>query len=141
MKTAIESKIQETNTEFYKALESQSVDRMERVWMHEAWVSCVHPGWDMILGWDGVREAWQKIFDGNQKMRVSPDDVNVRSSGDVAWVTCIENITVFQEGRFDSMQAIATNIYLNMDDDWKLIHHHASPIPVVMADTATDTVQ
>lgn len=141
MKSENETRIEEKNAEFYKALEAQSVQKMDAVWLQEEWVSCVHPGWEMIVGWKDVRSTWEKIFSGSQKMRVSPADVNVRSSGDIAWVTCVENITVFQEDRFDSIQAVATNLYMNRNDAWMLIHHHASPIPVIMAETATETVQ
>jgi SnoaL-like protein len=138
-----ESKIsvEQANAAFYRALESGVIERMDEVWAHESWVRCVHPGWDMIIGWQRVRESWDMIFDGGQKMRASPSDVWVSITGDLAWVTCTENITVFNEASFDSAQAAATNLFINQNDRWLMIHHHASPIPVIVPDSSSDIIQ
>jgi ketosteroid isomerase-like protein len=141
MKTSIEIAVEKSNSMFYKALELGSIEEMDGVWLHMDWVSCVHPGWDLVLGWERVRHTWAEMFDGGQKMRISSDNVNVRVCGDIVWLTCIENITVFQEDTFASMQAVATNIFLGQTDGYKLIHHHASPIPAIIAEPESNTIQ
>jgi len=141
MKTTIQIEIEAANQEFYKTLDSASLEAMDQVWLHEDWVRCVHPGWDVLTGWKEIRDSWDKIFQGDQKMKVSTDDVAVCSLGEVALVTCIENIMVFQGTDFDSMQAIATNVFINRGGRWLMAHHHASAIPVIMPDSATDTIQ
>src|SRR5262245_15201104 len=103
--------IEEANSEFYRAIEAGSIERMEDVWAHEGWVRCVHPGWDLIKGWDRVRESWLRIFEGGQKMRISASDVSTTISGDFGWASCTENITVFSEDSFESVQAVATNLF------------------------------
>ena len=136
-----ETAIEEANTKFYRALESGDLERMEEVWAHEDWVRCVHPGWDLITGWQRVRESWEMIFEGGQKMRASPSEVWVRTTGELAVVTCTENITVFNEARFDSAQATATNLFVHTEGRWLMVHHHASPIPTIVPDTSSDTIQ
>jgi ketosteroid isomerase-like protein len=140
---SVESKIsvEQANAAFYRALESGLIERMDEVWAHEPWVRCVHPGWDMITGWQRVRESWMLIFEGDQKMRASPSEVWVMVTGEMAWVTCTENITVFNEASFDSAQAVATNIFINRDGRWLMVHHHASPIPVIVPDSSSDIIQ
>ena len=101
MSANTDSAIEEANIQFYRALESGDLERMEEVWAHEDWVRCVHPGWDLLTGWQRVRESWEMIFEGGQKMRASPSNVWVRAVGDLAVVTCTENITVFNEASFD----------------------------------------
>ncbi|HLG13935.1 MAG TPA: nuclear transport factor 2 family protein [Blastocatellia bacterium] len=133
--------IEEANAEFYRAIESEEIERLDEVWSHEDWVRCVHPGWEMISGWQRVRESWKRIFEGGQKMRISPSDVSIHASDDFAWVTCIENITIFFESSFDSTQAAATNLFVRRQDRWLLVHHHASPIPMILPESATDTIQ
>lgn len=133
--------IEAANTAFYRALESGSLEMMDEIWEHGERVRCVHPGWEMIAGWSRVRESWTKIFENGQKMRVSPTDVWVRIVGDLAFVTCTENITVFDETSFDSAQAAATNLFVRAQDRWLMIHHHASPIPMLVPDTSSDTIQ
>jgi hypothetical protein len=133
--------VEQANAAFYRALESNVIERMDEVWMHEAWVRCVHPGWDLLVGWQRVRESWLMIFEGGQKLRASPSEVWVSIIGDLAWVTCTENITVFNEVSFDSAQAAATNLFMRSNDQWLMIHHHASPIPIIVPDNATDIIQ
>jgi ketosteroid isomerase-like protein len=141
MKTTIEIEVEAANRQFYKILDSASLEAMDQIWLHEDWVRCVHPGWDVLIGWKDVRESWDKIFQGDQKMRVSPDDVSVCPIGGAALVTCIENIILFQGADFDSRQTIATNVFINKEGRWLMAHHHASAIPLIMPDPATDTIQ
>ena len=133
--------IEEANARFYRALESGDLERMDDVWAHEDWVRCVHPGWDLLTGWQRVRESWVMIFEGGQKMRASPSDVWIHTTGDLAVVTCTENITVFNEASFDSAQATATNLFVRRHGAWLMVHHHASPIPTIVPDTSSDTIQ
>ena len=133
--------VEEANTAFYRALESGMLERMDEVWAHEDSVRCVHPGWDLLTGWHRVRESWEMIFESGQKLRATPSDVWVQAFGSFAWVTCTENITVFNESSFDSALAAATNLFVLRDGNWLMVHHHASPIPIVVPDNASDTIQ
>lgn len=133
--------VEQANAQFYRALESGVLERMEEIWIHEDWVRCVHPGWDLLMSWHRVRESWEMIFNGGQRMRASPSDVSVHIVGDVAWVTCVENITVFNESSFDSAQAAATNLFVLRNERWLMVHHHASPIPMIVPDDNSDVIQ
>lgn len=141
MSTETKISVEEANTAFYRALESGLLGRMEEVWAHEDWVRCVHPGWDLLTGWNRVRESWEMIFESGQKLRATPSDVWVHTDGDFAWVTCTENITVFNETSFDSALAAATNLFIRSEGRWLMVHHHASPIPIVVPDNSSDTIQ
>ena len=141
MKTLIEIEIEAANQTFYRTVDSASLEGMDQVWVHEDWVRCVHPGWDVLTGWKDVRESWDKIFQGEQRLKISTNDVSVRTLGEVALVTCIENITVSQGEAFDSVQTIATNIFIRLDGLWLMAHHHASTLPVIIPDSTADTIQ
>jgi uncharacterized protein (TIGR02246 family) len=133
--------VEAANQAFYRALESQEIERIEELWAHENWVRCVHPGWDVISGWQRVRESWQRIFEGGQKLRVSPTDIHIQVEGSLAWVICTENITVFDSTSFDSAQAAATNLFIRRDGHWLMVHHHSSPIPMIVPDPSSNTIQ
>jgi len=80
--------IEDANALFYRALEDSDLEVMSSVWLHEDWVKCVHPGWELITGWEKVRESWQRIFSNTRGMRVAISDVAIRVEGDVALLTC-----------------------------------------------------
>ena len=95
----------------------------------------------MVGGWPRVRESWEMIFSSGQKMRASATEVTIHVSGEIAWVTCTENITVFNDLSFDSAQAVATNLFIRRAGRWLMILHHASPIPMIVPDSSSDIIQ
>ena len=119
--------VEEQNNRLYLALSNCDIDAMSQVWAHEEWVVCVHPGWNMVVGWDRVRESWEGIFSGGMTIRVRAQDVHILIEGDMAWVRCRERILALARGQVGSTAAVATTIFKKMNGEWKLICHHASP--------------
>ena len=118
----------EANLKFYFALESLDIDLMDEVWATDASACCIHPGWRRLDGWDTIRANWERIFPNATSMRVDPTEVRVDIQGNVAWVTCLENITTSVNGKVHRTQAYATNVFVFDDDRWLLALHHASLI-------------
>lgn len=153
-----EQAVREANRHFYQAFAALDLERMDEVWLHEDWVECVHPGWDLLLGWEEVRESWARIFSSTQRMKVEISSVWVRVEGDVAWVACTEHVTSTFERGFDQALVQATNIFVrrpvagNVSSGaekgrhsaavrqaasycWHMVAHHASPLPAAQAPT------
>lgn len=122
-------KVLEANRRFYAALENLDLEAMDSVWLHEEWVKCVHPGWELLEGWEEVRESWARIFASTQRMQVVISNITVEVENRFAWVCCIEQVTSTYERGFDTALVQATNIFVQQDGDWLMVHHHASPIP------------
>ena len=118
--------VTEANARFYQAFESLEMARMDEVWSHGSHVRCVHPGWLLLSGWDAVRQSWEAIFRGSGEMRFGITDVDVHVEGDVALVTCRENILSHARGQVAVTALVATNVFERLDGDWLMIHHHAS---------------
>ena len=126
---SIEDAVREANHRFYAAFESLDLAQMEALWAHDDAVECVHPGWDLLLGWDEVRERWKRIFANTKRVRVALSGEWVRVEGDVGWVACTARVTTaFAEG-FDEALVQATNIFVKRAGQWQLVVHHASPVP------------
>ena len=130
-----------TNERFYRALDALDLSAMDELWLHEPWVRCVHPGWDVLVGWELVRQSWQQIFESTRWMRVTATGVEVIAFGDVGLVSCSENITAKNEEDVGLAVARATNIYLRQGEGWRIFHHHASPAPVQVTQPFSGTVQ
>lgn len=118
------------NLAFYRALEARDLATMASVWHHDAAVSCVHPGWHRLDGWDEVERSWANIFANSRPWAVTCEDIRIALAGDLAWVTCTEVIVPFgadEESEAARMQA--TNLFGRVEGEWRLVHHHASPSP------------
>ena len=118
--------VEEANARFYQAFESLELARMDEVWSHGRHVRCVHPGWLLLSGWEAVRQSWEAIFRGSAEMRFGITDVDVHVEGDFAMVTCRENILSHARGQIAVTALVATNLFERQDDEWLMIHHHAS---------------
>jgi ketosteroid isomerase-like protein len=129
------------NERFYRALEERALEEMERLWLHEPWVRCVHPGWDVLVGWTHVRESLEQIFLGTGWLRVTPTECDVHVFGEVGMVACAENITASRDSDVGVAVAQATNLFRRTPDGWRMFHHHASPAPVRVTQPFSGTIQ
>ena len=118
---------------FYAAVELADAAAMDAMWDAGDDVSCVHPGWTPLHGRSKVLRSWAAIMAGTQELHFLLTDVRVRVDGDVAVVTCTENILtgeVVEGGRVGGIgAAAATNVLRRRDGVWRLLAHHASPLP------------
>jgi len=129
------------NERFYRALEELDLAEMDRLWLHEPWVRCIHPGWDVLVGWDRVRASLEQIFAGTGWMRVTPTECDIHVFGDVGMVACAENITASRNTDVGVAVAQATNLFRRTPEGWRMFHHHASPAPVHVTQPFSGTIQ
>jgi ketosteroid isomerase-like protein len=116
------------NRRFYRAFETLDITEMDQVWVHGERARCVHPGWPLLCGWAAVRESWERIFANTEEMRFTLTEVAVSVSGDLAWVTCTENILSEVRERVSVTAILATNVFEREPDGWRLVHHHGSHV-------------
>ncbi|MBI3611520.1 MAG: nuclear transport factor 2 family protein [Nitrospirae bacterium] len=123
-----ELEVERANERFYRAFESLDIHKMEEVWAMDKPVKCVHPGWELRSGWPDVRDSWVLIFNHTTGMRFEVTDVDIVVNGDLAWVTCTEKVSMMVDGEPHVSRVLATNLYARNASDWKMIHHHGSPV-------------
>jgi len=122
--------LRRANERFYKALEDLDLATMEAVWLHDGWVRCVHPGRDVLVGWEAVRQSWARIFANTAWLRVTATDLELALYGAIGLAACTENITTQTDEAVGVAVAQATNVYQLTPAGWRLFLHHASPSPV-----------
>jgi ketosteroid isomerase-like protein len=120
------------NAELYAAFEAADIDRMSALWDDSEDLVCVHPGWAAVTGRGRVLRSWSVIMANTPYIQFFLTDVTPFVQGDVAVVTCQENIltgvTDASGELSDSSVAFATNVFRRRDDGWRLWLHHASPV-------------
>ena len=137
---ADETAVLEANRLFYHALTEMDLHTMEQIWLHEPWVSCLHPGWQMLTGWEEVLESWKQIFIHTESHEVTPTNESARLFGDLGWVLCLERIVTRPESGGGVSFAQGTNLFVRAPSGWKLVLHHASIVPVEVPPTADTTI-
>jgi len=120
--------VKEAHRVFYEAFESLDIHQMDAVWLKADYVKCVHPGWDIRVGWPAVRDSWVLIFNHTYEIRFSVCLLDVIIRKNLAWTVCKETISTQDKGKWLDGQIVATNLYERSDEGWGLIHHHGSPL-------------
>lgn len=113
---------------FYAAFERADVDAMMAVWSDDEAVFCVHPGGGRLSGVAAVRGAWRSIFSEGPNLRFELIDLQTFTLPTVAVHTLYERIVVRGEGGPPHL-VMATNMYVLTASGWRMLGHHASPLP------------
>ena len=117
------------NEKFYKAFNARDLDAMKSVWSSHGNVICVHPGWSPLNGFKPIMESWQGIFKNSGIMDIQVSDVTVTASEDLAWVSCVEKLYTIASNGVLASKVFSTNLFQLNEGSWKMIMHHASPMP------------
>jgi ketosteroid isomerase-like protein len=128
---SVTPEVRKANTEFYRAFESLSIEMMDSLWKHDDDVICIHPGWDLFIGWLAIRESWTTIFRNTEMIRFIITNMKIRfldNRSRMAIVVCQENIESSINGQLVRIGVIATNIFERNENHWLLVHHHGSSI-------------
>ena len=118
---------QDAETAFYEALEAGDLDAMMEVWAEDEELVCVHPGGPRLVGYDQVRASWSQVLGGGQRLKVHISDLVCMQGMMYSVHSLHENIVVPGQGAAQPVAAI--NVYLRTASGWRLIAHHASPVP------------
>jgi hypothetical protein len=139
-KKGIEQSIEDSNSRFYKAFESLSIENMGEVWKHSDDTICIHPGWETFTSWTAIRESWIRIFENTRMIKFFISNVKIRVFQNIGIVICLENIdSIIGDENSIRMGVIATNIFEESvngnkhNNEWLLIHHHGSSVANYMA--------
>ncbi|HEY7535368.1 MAG TPA: nuclear transport factor 2 family protein [Thermodesulfobacteriota bacterium] len=118
------------NEKFYKALGTRNLGLMDEVWVKDSRAGCVHPGWTMLRGWEAIRQSWENVFNPDDQVDISLSNIAVEINGDVAWITCIQQMIYINRDPVGINMSQSTNIFERQGSDWLMVIHHASPIPI-----------
>ncbi len=123
--------VRAVNDAFYAAVESGDLDGLRELCATGRELVCIHPGAGPIHGAGQVLRSWALIMANTDYIQFFLTDVTVSVSGDVAAVTCHENILTpadEETASFRGGQAQALNVFTREEDGWRLWIHQASPV-------------
>ncbi|MHB1614285.1 MAG: nuclear transport factor 2 family protein [Actinomycetes bacterium] len=132
--------VRAANAVLYAAIEDGDLDQMGALWVDGPWAAgavCVHPGWTTLRGRTEVLRSWALVMAGTSYIQFVLTDVHVMLEGDVAVLTCTENILagVDEPGAarrgtgLAGAHVVATNVFRrDPARSWRLWAHHGSVV-------------
>jgi ketosteroid isomerase-like protein len=121
-----EEGVLQANAEFYAAFNARDVQRMEELWALDAPVVCIHPHANALTGRESVLGSWRAILGNPNQVRIMSGGETVHLLGEAAYVICRELV--------GGAPLIATNVFVREGGEWRMCHHHASPLALPAAD-------
>ena len=116
----------DTEAEFYEALQSGDIERLMAVWSDDDEVVCVHPGGPRVVGPAAIRASFEAIF-ATAPIPVQPDKVRRLAAGGCAVHSVLERVPVMTPEGAQPAWVLATNVYVKTAQGWRMVVHHASP--------------
>jgi ketosteroid isomerase-like protein len=113
---------------FYRAFETADLEAMMVVWNKADNVECIHPMGERLHGIEAIKKGWQAIFLNTPEVKFSISGQFYIKEKNLAVHVVNENILVADAHEQPSLM-VATNIYENTADGWRMVLHHASPAP------------
>jgi len=115
---------------FIAAISARDISAMDKVWAHEPYATFMGPlSTTIVVGWDGVRKAWEMRFSQFDRVTISSAESHVRTNGKAAWAVGIEKVQLLRKnGDTLSFDAFVTNVFENPDGRWLIVSHQATPI-------------
>ena len=85
---------------------------------------------EVDVGLDAFRKDMQETFEMFPELKVTPEHVQIRIVGAVAWVSAIEDTErKTQAGERLTGSNFGTSIFEKEGGKWLMVYHHSSVIP------------
>jgi ketosteroid isomerase-like protein len=116
--------------QFVAAIGARDINAMDKVWAHESYATFIGPlSTTIVVGWEGVRKAWEMRFGQFDRVTISLAESHVRTNGKVAWAVGVEKVELLRkDGKTLSFDAFVTNVFEEHDGRWLMVSHQATPI-------------
>ena len=112
--------------QFYEALQRGDIEQLMAAWSDDDEIVCVHPGGQRLVGPGAIRSAFDNMFAAGT-VDVQADKVRRLHSPGCAVHSVLERIRVLTDEGPQTAWVIATNVYVQTAQGWRLVAHHASP--------------
>lgn len=117
----------EVEASFYEALQSADIEKLMACWADEDDIVCIHPGGPRVVGAQSIRAAFDAIFGHEGSIQVKAESIRRITSMASAVHNVLERIEVMTSEGPAHAFVLATNVYHQTPQGWRLVVHHASP--------------
>jgi|SRR6185295_15775194 ketosteroid isomerase-like protein len=123
---ALLSSADDTEQQFYEALQRGDIEKLMAVWSDDDDITCVHPGGPRVVGPAAIRAAFESMF-SNGTIDAHPEKVRRLDSESTSVHSVLERVQVMTNEGPQAAWVVATNVYVKTALGWRMVAHHASP--------------
>ncbi len=130
-KTSEVDAVKAANAAFYAALSARDVGAWMKVWSTKSEVRHIGPrNKEVDVGLEAIKKNIQGTVEAFPELKVTPEQVQIRIVGAVAWVSDIESTQrKTKAGEALSGSNFGTSIFEKQGGKWLMVYHHSSLIP------------
>lgn len=123
--------VKAANAAFYSALSARDIGAVMKSWSSKSEVRHIGPrNKEVDVGLEAIRKNIQGVMEAFPELKVTPEQVQIRIVGAVAWVSDIENTERKNKaGEAFSGSNFGTSIFEKQGGKWLMVYHHASAVP------------
>jgi len=112
---------------FYEGLRTGNLELLMSCWADEDDIACIHPGGSRLVGAAAIRAAFEAMFADGGTIPVTPEQVQRVEAVGSAVHHVLESVHVMTAEGAVQAYVLATNVYHQTAQGWRLVVHHASP--------------
>ncbi len=130
-----EDEVRKASNQFYAGLNRMlngDAAPLAEIWSHGKAVTSLHPIGGREVGWDAVRESFEKVAQLSSDGKVGLKDQLIQVAGELAYEVGIEHGQVKISGQPVTIEHRVTNIYQREAGTWKMVHHHTDVSPAML---------
>ncbi len=116
------------NRELYHRVGERDQAGVAALWASTVPVACIHPGWPPLIGREAVLQSWGEILRNPRSPEIRCHDERPVLYGGFGLVLCLELV--------EGTMLAATNVFIQEEGAWRLIHHQSSPVASEIAEPA-----
>lgn len=123
--------VRAANAAFYTALSARDVGAWMKVWSTKSEDRHIGPrNKEVDVGLEAIKKNIERTVDAFPELKVTPEQVQIRIVGTIAWVSDIENTErKTKAGESLSGSNFGTSIFEKQGGKWWMVYHHSSVIP------------
>lgn len=123
-------RVEAASLAFIAAIAARDIQAMDKIWAQKPYATFIGPlSKTVVVGWDGVRKAWEMRFGQFDRVTISLAESHVRTNGKVAWAVGVERVELLRKnGDTLSFDAFVTNVFEKRGGRWLMVSHQATPI-------------
>ncbi len=118
---------EEAESAFYSAFEMGDLQLMNAV-LSNSEGCCIHPGSLPVIGHESILESWKQVFSNIISPVIRIETISRKESDDFAVYVVAEHFATSHQPDAATSLVFATNVYVQQDNGWRLLSHHASSV-------------